>query len=102
MESLPDIAAMKLSSICDNGSRIKDFIDIAFLSNIFSFGEMLQFYTRKFPSSNPIVPAKSLIYFDDINFDESVIMMQGKFDWNVIAKRLDEMASCPKKRFERL
>ena len=68
LESLPDIVAMKLSSICDNGSRIKDFIDIAHLSNLYSFGEMLQFYTQKFPSSNPIVPTKSLVYFGDINF----------------------------------
>ena len=75
LESLPDIVAMKLSSICDNGSRIKDFIDIAYLSNLYSFGEMLQFYTQKFPSSNPIVPTKSLVYFDDINFDEELIVL---------------------------
>ena len=99
LESLPDIVAMKLSSICDNGSRIKDFIDIAYLSNLYSFSEMLDFYTQKFPSSNPIVPTKSLIYFDDINFEENVIMMQGKYDWNVIAKRLNEMTANPKRRF---
>lgn len=100
LESLPDIVAMKLSSICDNGSRIKDFIDIAYLSNLYSFNEMLQFYTQKYPSSNPIVPTKSLIYFDDINFEESVIMMQGKFDWNVIEKRLNEMTAHPDKHFK--
>ena len=50
LESLSDIVAMKLSSICDNGSRIKDFIDIAYLSNLYSFSEMLQFYTQKFHS----------------------------------------------------
>ena len=102
MESLPDIVAMKLSSICDNGSRIKDYIDIAHLSNLYSFGEMLQFYTQKFHSSNPIVPTKSLVYFDDINFDESVIMMQGNFDWEVIAQRLNEMTSHPERHFKRL
>ena len=102
LESLPDIVAMKLSSICDNGSRIKDFIDIAYLSNLYSFGEMLQFYTQQFPSSNPIVPTKSLVYFDDINFDESVIMMQGNLDWKVIANRLNEMTSHPKRHFKRL
>ena len=101
LESLPDIVAMKLSSICDNGSRIKDFIDIAYLSNLYSFSEMLNFYTQKFPSSNPIVPTKSLIYFDDINFEESVIMMRGKFDWNSIATRLNEMTICQNKRFNK-
>lgn len=102
MESLPDIVAMKLSSICDNGSRIKDFIDIAHLSNLYSFGEMLQFYTQKFPFSNPIVPTKSLVYFGDINFDESVIMMQRNFDWKVIVNRLNEMTSHPERHFKRL
>ena len=102
LESLPDIVAMKLSSICDNGSRIKDFIDIAYLSNLYSFEEMLQFYTQKFPSSNPIVPTKSLVYFDDINYDESVIMMHEVFDWKVIAKRLNEMTAYPEKQFTNL
>ena len=102
LESLPDIVAMKLSSICDNGSRIKDFIDIAYLSNLYSFSEMLQFYTQKFPSSNPIVPTKSLVYFGDINFDEDIVMMQGDFDWKVIAHRLNEMTSHPERHFKRL
>lgn len=30
MASLPDIAAMKLNAIVGNGSRLKDFVDIAF------------------------------------------------------------------------
>ena len=101
MESLPDVVAMKLSTICDNGSRIKDFIDIAYLSTVYSFGEMLQFYKQKFPSSNPLVPTKSLVYFDDINFNEDVVMMQGKFDWNTIASRLNEMTIYQNKRFDK-
>ena len=100
--SLPDIIAMKLSSICDNGSRIKDFIDIAYLSNLYSFEEMLQFYTQKFPSSNPIVPTKSLVYFDDIGFDEDIVMMQGDLDWKVIANRLNEMTADPKRHWGKL
>jgi len=96
LESLPDIVAMKLSSICDNGSRIKDFIDIAHLSKLYSFSEMLQFYTQKYPSSNPIVPTKSLVYFDDINFDEDIVMMKDEFDWTIIENRLNEMAANPK------
>ena len=99
MESLPDVVAMKFSTICDNGSRIKDFIDIAYLSTVYSFGEMLEFYKQKFPSSNPLVPTKSLVYFEDINFDENVVMMQGEFDWNSIAARLNEMTICQNRKF---
>jgi hypothetical protein len=39
--SIKDIAAMKLSAIADNGTRIKDFCDIAFLSSKLSLNEML-------------------------------------------------------------
>ena len=38
-----------------------------------------------------VLMTKSLVYFDDINFDEDIVMMQGDFDWKVIANRLNEM-----------
>lgn len=47
LESIPDIIAMKLSAIAQNGTRIKDFIDIATLSVCYSFNDMLDFYTKK-------------------------------------------------------
>lgn len=43
--SIEDIAAMKLSAIADNGTRLKDFIDIACLSTQCSLGDMLLFPT---------------------------------------------------------
>ena len=36
MASILDIAAMKLNAIVGNGTRVKDFIDIAFLSSFLS------------------------------------------------------------------
>ena len=36
MARIEDIAAMKFNAIVGNGSRLKDFIDIAFLSSYFS------------------------------------------------------------------
>ena len=81
LESVPDIIAMKLLSITDNGSRIKDFIDIAFLSSYYSLEEMLDFYVKKIPNSNKLMPLKALTYFNDINFNESVVMMSGNFNW---------------------
>lgn len=71
--ALEDIIAMKLSTIADNGSRLKDFIDIAFLSTRFSFYSLLKCYERKFPASNVIRPLKAITYFEDIDFDEEVI-----------------------------
>lgn len=58
-----DIAAMKLSAIADNGSRLKDFIDVAYLSTYLSLADMLQAYETKFPSSTGIRPIKGLTFF---------------------------------------
>lgn len=100
LESVPDIIAMKLSAVTQNGTRIKDFVDIAMLSSMYSFDEMLQFYADKFPNSNVIMPAKALTYFEEINFEESVVMTEGEFDWKKIAERLKDMARNPQKVFQ--
>lgn len=90
-ESIPDVIAMKLSAICDNGSRMKDFIDIAFLSSKYSFDDMLKFYSTKFPASNQMMLAKALVYFADIDFNEDIVMLKYYFNWDKIAKRLNDM-----------
>lgn len=90
-ESIPDVIAMKLSAICDNGSRMKDFIDIAFLSSKYSFDDMLKFYSTKFPASNQMMLAKALVYFADIDFNEDIVMLNCDFNWDKIAKRLNDM-----------
>ncbi len=99
LESIPDIIAMKLSAIAQNGTRVKDFIDIASLSHLYSLDEMLAFYSRKFSNSNLMMPVKSLTYFDDIDFNESVVMMRGPFDWKRISSRLLQMTEKPGERF---
>lgn len=102
LESIPDIIAMKLSAIAQNGTRIKDFIDIATLSSLYSLDDMLRFYKQKFPNSNVIMPVKGLTYFDEIDFNESVVMMDGVFSWKKIANRLMQMAKHPQNVFPAL
>ena len=98
--SMEDIVAMKLSAIADNGSRLKDFIDIAFLSTRFPFNSMLRLYERKFPGSNLIRPFKAITYFDDIDFEEDIVMLNGKYDWKLIERRLIDMTQIQNKVFE--
>lgn len=88
---MEDIIAMKLSAIADNGSRLKDFVDIACLSTWHTFYEMLKCYERKFPEANVIRPFKAVTYFDDIDFEEDVVMLNFEYDWNSIAERLKTM-----------
>lgn len=97
---MEDIIAMKLSVIADNGSRLKDFIDIAFLSTRFPFNTMLRLYERKFPGANVIRPFKAITYFDDIDFEEDIVMLNGDFDWNLIEKRLIDMTKLQDKVFD--
>ena len=99
LESIPDIIAMKLSAIAQNGTRIKDFIDIATLSVCYSFNDMLDFYTKKFPNANVIMPIKAINYFDEIDFNESVVMLNGTFNWKKIEKRLKDMENNPNIKF---
>ena len=98
--SMVDIVAMKLSAIADNGSRLKDFIDIAFLSTRFPFNLMLRLYERKFPGSNLIRPFKAITYFEDIDFEEDIVMLNGKYDWKLIERRLIDMTQIQNKVFE--
>lgn len=98
--SMRDIIAMKLSAIADNGSRLKDFIDIAFLSTRFPFNSMLKMYECKFPGSNVIRPFKAITYFDDIDFEEDIVMLNGKYEWKLIEKRLIDMTKRQDKVFE--
>ena len=88
---IKDIAAMKLSVIADDGTRLKDFIDIACLSTKLSLSDMLKAYQQKYKNSNPIRPLKGLTFFEDINFNEPIQMVQGKYNWDRIEKRLHLM-----------
>ena len=102
LADLEDIAAMKLNAIAGNGTRIKDFIDMAYLSSVFSLQQMLGFYERKY-HSNTLMPLKGLIFFDDINRNEPVHMADGKpLQWKRIEKRLLMMDRYPERIFEAL
>jgi hypothetical protein len=101
LASFIDIAAMKLNAISGNGSRVKDFIDIAFLSSEISLNQMLLAYEQKY-RSNPIMPLKGLLYYDDINFNEPIKMTgNNSFKWKEIEKRLKLMHKNPDKIFEK-
>ncbi|MCK5137364.1 MAG: nucleotidyl transferase AbiEii/AbiGii toxin family protein [Bacteroidales bacterium] len=88
---IKDIAAMKLSAIADDGTRLKDFIDIACLSTKLSLSDMLNAYQQKYKNSNPIRALKGLTFFEDVNFNEPIQMIQGKYNWDKIEMRLHIM-----------
>ena len=97
-----DIAALKLNAIVGNGTRIKDFIDIAYLSGRMTLTEMLNAFQMKY-SSNPILVLKAISYFEDVNVKEPIKMLKPEnFDWKKIKKQLELMLKFPDKIFESL
>ncbi|MDR3695816.1 nucleotidyl transferase AbiEii/AbiGii toxin family protein [Mucilaginibacter sp.] len=101
LASLEDIAAMKLNAIIGNGTRLKDFIDVAFLSSYLSLKTMMKAYEDKYTSRNPLLTLKALAYHQDINFYEPIHIIGGNYIWNAISKRLNEMEKYPEKVFEK-
>jgi len=71
-----DIAAMKINAISGNGTRAKDFIDIYFLLKEFQFGQLIEFYLKKYGFRNEFHAIKSLTFFNDMNTN----------DWPVLKK----------------
>lgn len=93
--SKEDIAAMKLSAIKDNGTRLKDFIDIAYLSTELSLSRMFDACKIKFPNTNTMIFEKALTFYEDINFGDAIELLNGTYVWKKIEKRLKEMISNP-------
>lgn len=59
-----DIAAMKINAIEGRGGR-KDFVDIYMLLQHYTLGELLDFYSMKYPNYSIFRALLSLTYFDD-------------------------------------
>ena len=64
LASKEDIAAMKLISIIQRGTR-RDFVDIFFLIKEFGLGEILEWAKQKYPSFNIYLALQALTYFHD-------------------------------------
>ena len=82
--------------------QLKDFVDVSYLSSMYSLRQMLEFYEEKY-HANPLMPLKGIVYFDDINKDAPVKMRDGKpLDWKKVEKRLLAMEKFPQKVFKSL
>ncbi len=83
---MKDIAAMKLAAITGRGSK-KDFVDLYFLLNYFSFNEMLSFYTQKHPDGSAYLLLKSMTYFEDAESEPMPDMLVG-LSWQQVKDSL--------------
>lgn len=99
---IPDLLAMKLAAIADSGNREKDFVDVAFFSTKYSLNSMLDCYERKYPGVNKFVALKALVYYDDIDGDQPLILANGDYNFSQIKKRLEDMVKEPDRIFDSL
>jgi hypothetical protein len=102
MAGLKDIGAMKINAITGNGTRVKDYIDIAYLSSHLTSIELLEAYQGKYVNRNPLMAIKSLVYHQDIDFSDPVEMIEENYSWQFIKTRLDQMLEEPEILFEPL
>lgn len=89
--SLEDIAAMKLNAIAVSGQRIKDFIDIYFLLQIYTIEEMLGFYKTKYSQFHDVNVLKSLCWFEDVDPSEwPVLIKSPRLGWKTISRTIEK------------
>lgn len=93
--SIEDIIPMKLVAIYQDGTRIKDFIDIAYLSYFYSLNDMLDLYKNKYGFDNKFTITKSLIYFDDIEYGNEVKMLDDNYSFQKVKDQLITMVEYP-------
>jgi len=99
MASVADIAAMKLIAASQSGDRLKDFVDLAFLSSHMTFNQMLEAFARKYAKTDKMVAVRGLTYFNDIDFSVKIDLPTGRFNWQSIAERLHMMVKYPDRLF---
>ena len=102
MASLQDITAMKLNTIIHNGTRPKDFLDVAYLSQYFSYDNMRSLLVQKYPEYDPILLDRCINYFDDIETDfvADIRLVDGRVNSNKVKQRLIQMTDNPFDKFD--
>ena len=88
MISLLDIAAMKLNAIYDNGTRLKDFVDIYALLQYFPLQQLLHAFEQKYPDISPAMVKNALVYHDDVKLLDPIDFVGPKIKWPTITERL--------------
>ena len=89
LASIKEIAAMKISAICNRGTK-KDFVDLHFLLKRYSIRELLNFYMQKYPDGSEFIVIKSLTYFEDAEEDPMPFMLI-PVEWKEIKKTITKV-----------
>ena len=91
LTSLEDLAAMKLVAVSRRPAK-RDYINIYYLLDKFSLGQMLDFAQEKFPNFNFYYTLKALTYFEDIKDDEKrkIEMTDKTYTWGEAKNKITQ------------
>jgi hypothetical protein len=91
MASTADIAAMKVNAIAGNGTRVKDFVDIYYLLNAYSFAQIISFFKSKYQQQSDFHAIKSLTFFDDVDLADWPLLLTDKhLKWPQVMKKIQQ------------
>lgn len=88
MASPMDIAAMKVNAVMGRGTK-KDFVDIYFLLQHFSFDEIMDFYLQKYTDGSEYRALLSMTYFADAD-PQPMPMMFSSVEWETMKATIKE------------
>lgn len=86
LASPKDIAAMKVNAVMGRGTK-KDFIDIYFLLQHYSFEQLMQFYLEKYADGSEYRALLSMTYFDDADL-QPIPYMFSDVTWESIKEKI--------------
>ena len=86
LASPKDIAAMKVNAVIGRGTK-KDFVDVYFLLQHFSFDELMKCYKEKYKEGSLYRALLSMTYFDDANAQPMPFMLH-TVGWDDVKRRI--------------
>lgn len=82
LASPKDIAAMKVNAVMGRGTK-KDFIDVYYLLQHYTFDELIQFYLQKYTDGSEYRALLSMAYFGDADSQPMPYMFQNT-EWETV------------------
>jgi predicted nucleotidyltransferase component of viral defense system len=84
--SLKDIGAMKIQAVASRISK-KDYYDVFELLNVYTFADLIEFYTKMYPNHDIASVLKSMSDFKEADLEEAPISLRS-ISWDVIKEKL--------------
>jgi hypothetical protein len=95
MLSMEDIGAMKMHAILNNGTRLKDFVDMYFLLEKIPLLNITSGFVQKYPNVNIQMAHTALLYHQDINTKEKIEFLRQNISLDQMVLRFKTVVQNP-------